>query len=181
MWLTWVLSSTKPPIYFYQCTKLNCLQSFPITIDVLSYFLPSIKDLEPQFFSNGWFRKYSYCSLIEIYWGLSTAKYSSASHSLFTGTPVLHFPDCSGKVKYNGVPLKRECEVLEYLAVLSPQYISVSVLCDTSSCSLVTYSFNGGHRAYGCRCCRSQGNWCVRYAEVSWSHWCTGGTMKSGF
>ena len=26
-----------------------------------------------------------------------------------------------------GVPLKRECEVLEYLAVLSPQYISVSV------------------------------------------------------
>ena len=37
-------------------------------------------------------------SLIEIYWGLSTAKYSSASHSLFTGTPVLHFPDCSGKV-----------------------------------------------------------------------------------
>ena len=27
-----------------------------------------------------------------------------------------------------GVPLKRECEVLEYLAVLSPQYISVSVV-----------------------------------------------------
>ena len=26
-----------------------------------------------------------------------------------------------------GVPLKRECEALEYLAVLSPQYISVSV------------------------------------------------------
>ena len=37
-------------------------------------------------------------TLIEINWGLSTAKYSSASHSLFTGTPVLHFPDCSGKV-----------------------------------------------------------------------------------
>ena len=40
----------------------------------------------------------------------------------------------SGKCS-TGVPVKRECEALEYLAVLSPQYISVSVL-KSNHCSM---------------------------------------------
>ena len=55
-------------------------------------------DLRAFTWSQNYQNQVIYATLIEIYWGLSTAKYSSASHSLFTGTPVLHFPDCSGKV-----------------------------------------------------------------------------------
>ena len=40
----------------------------------------------------------NYHTLTEIYWGLSTAKYSSTSHSLFRGTPVLHFTTAVRKV-----------------------------------------------------------------------------------
>ena len=37
-------------------------------------------------------------ALIEIYWGLSTAKYSSESNYHFRSTPVLHFTTAVSKV-----------------------------------------------------------------------------------
>ena len=37
-------------------------------------------------------------TLIEIHWELSTAKYSSESHCLFRGTPVLNFTTAVSKL-----------------------------------------------------------------------------------
>ena len=67
-------------------------------------------------------------TLIEIYWGLSTAKYSSASHPSLEVLQYYTFLTVVVKCS-TGVPLKRECEVLKYLVVvLSSQYISISVV-----------------------------------------------------